>query len=359
MQLKNRLPIEENVPLAPLTTLGVGGAARFFLEAREEKHVVEGLDLADSHGWPVFVLGGGSNLVISDDGFPGLVVRIALKGVRFEGPCDSLTTVAAGEAWDDFVAQAVVRNLQGVECLSGIPGTVGGTPVQNVGAYGQDVGETIVAIRALDRQSRKVHRLDASECLFAYRSSIFNTSRPNRYIVLDVSFQLKAGGHPCLKYADLQKRFSDTRHVPSLSDVRQAVVDIREGKGMVIRSGTVDSRSAGSFFKNVLAKKAAFQRAEERAHENGQLGPGESFPRFETADGLYKIPAAWLIERAGFARGCVRGPVGLSTRHTLAIINRGGARARDLIEFMREIQARVKDCFGFDLIPEPVFVGFE
>jgi UDP-N-acetylmuramate dehydrogenase len=350
--------LRENLPLAPYTTLGVGGPARFFVEATDEGQVLDALKLAKSRDWAVFVMGGGSNLLVSDDGFPGLVLRVALKGIRFDGGRSGTMAAAAGEEWDGFVSRCVELNLAGLECLSGIPGTVGGTPIQNVGAYGQEVSETIAVIRVLDRKDQSILHLKASECGFSYRSSIFNHEQRNRYIVLNVSFSLKTQGLPCLRYADLQRRFAGKQPHPSIAEVRQAVLEIRASKSMLLRPGDSDSQSAGSFFKNPILTEEAFRRTEEMARGAGRLAADEKLPRYDAAPGMLKLPAAWLIERAGFSRGCSRGRVGLSSKHALAIINRGGASAREVVDFMNEIQIGVRATFGLDLIPEPVFVGF-
>ncbi len=352
------LSIKENEPLAPLTTLGVGGPARYFVEAVEEREIPEALELADKNNWPLFILGGGSNLLVSDEGFPGLVVKISLKGIRFDDPDRGRAVASAGEDWDSFVQQCVELNLAGIECLSGIPGTVGGTPIQNVGAYGQEVSQSIVSVRALDRNSRAVRQLDNSECGFSYRSSIFNTEANGRYIVLNVSFLLQPGGLPCIRYADLQKRFGIQGMSPSIAEVRNAVLAIRAGKGMLIQPGDPDCRSAGSFFKNPIVREESVRQAEESARKNGILNPGQTLPAFGAPDGNMKLQAAWLIEKAGFPRAYIRGRVGLSSKHTLAIVNHGGATAREVLDLMREIQSRVKAAFGVDLLPEPVFVGF-
>jgi UDP-N-acetylmuramate dehydrogenase len=350
--------LQENLPLARYTTLGIGGPARFFVEATDEGQILDSLNLARARNWPVLVMGGGSNLLVSDSGFPGLVLRIALKGVRFDEKGSGNVEAAAGEEWDSFVASCVSRNLAGLECLSGIPGTVGGTPIQNVGAYGQEVGETIDLIRVLDRKDHSIQHLKGSQCGFAYRSSIFNNEQRDRYIVLRVSFSLNADGPPCLRYADLQKRFSETPFQPSIAEVRRAILEIRAGKAMLLQPGDPDSKSAGSFFKNPILSIEALRRAEQSARASGRLAVGEELPRYGILPDLFKVPAAWLIERAGFVRGCKRGRVGLSSKHALALINRGGASAREVLDFMNEIQTGVRVAFGIDLIPEPVLVGF-
>ncbi len=337
--------IRENVPLAPFTTLGVGGAARYFAEAATEAEALEGVEFARSRNLSLFVLGGGSNVVIADAGFAGLVLKIAIAGISRR---DAIFTAGAGCDWDALVAQTVDAGCAGLECLSGIPGTVGGTPVQNVGAYGQDVSETIVEVRALDLQSLAIKTMVNAECGFAYRSSLFNTTERGRYIILQVSFALRPGGEPTLRYADLQKYFADKRS-PTLSEVRNAVREIRHSKAMLIVSGEEDARSAGSFFKNPVVTQAAFEALSNKFPQ---------MPNYPVADSARKIPAAWLVEHAGFTKGFTKGAAGISRKHALAIVNRGGATAADIVALQDEIRARVRDKFGIELQPEPVFVGF-
>jgi len=344
--MATQLFIQENVPLAPLTTLGIGGSARFFIEAASESELIAAIEFAEASDLPLFILGGGSNVLVSDEGFSGLVVRVAIKGIE----CGEQVTAGAGEDWDGFVRQCVERNLAGVECLSGIPGLVGGTPVQNVGAYGQEVSESITQVRAFDRQTKQIIELSNAECGFRYRTSIFNTTERNRYIVLAVSFALKANGEPALRYPDVKNFFADKADQPTLAEVRQAVIEIRSRKGMVIVPDDPDCRSAGSFFKNPVISAEAFAKLEAAANERP--------PSFPAGDGYVKVPAAWLIERAGFKRGFTRGRVGISSKHTLAIINHGGATAQEVLDLVAEIQARVQAEFGIALLPEPVFVGF-
>src|SRR6202158_5483139 len=269
------MTIQENVPLAPLTTLQVGGAARYFAELRREDDVREVAQFAKTRDLPLFVLGGGSNLVVADSGWPGLVLRIAIGGITTPSTNDAtgnavLFSVGAGVNWDDFVAQAVVQNCAGVECLSGIPGSVGGTPVQNVGAYGQEGADTIESVRALDLKETRIVVLPKPACGFRYRTSIFNTAERGRYIILRVNYRLKRGGAPSLKYADLQKQFADKKTPPSLAEIRAAVSEIRRGKGMLIVPGDDDCRSAGSFFKNPVLSEAQFKDLAERAESKGR-----------------------------------------------------------------------------------------
>jgi UDP-N-acetylmuramate dehydrogenase len=349
-QSPGNLIIEENVPLAPLTTLKIGGAARFFVRAETENQAAEAFRFADQNDFPLFVLGGGSNVLIADEGFDGLVLQIALRGISID---NNLVTVGAGEDWDQFVAFCVEKNLAGIECLSGIPGLVGGTPVQNVGAYGQEVAETIVGVRAFDRKSREILQLTNSDCKFTYRASIFNTSEKERFIILAVTFALKPGGEPKIVYKDLRSVFGDRK--PALSETRQAVLKIRSDKSMVIDPKDINTKSAGSFFKNPVVANEKFAAVAEIARGLGI----ENVPGFPVDDENVKIPAAWLIEKSGFQKGYQKGNAGLSTRHTLAIINRGRATAQEILALKDEIQARVQEKFGVKLKPEPVFVGFK
>jgi len=352
--------IQQNVPLAPLTTLRIGGPARFFAEARSEDNLIEAFSFAEQHKLPVFILGGGSNALIADEGFPGLVVHVALKGLswRNEGN-EVIVTANAGEDWDEFVRQCVERDLAGVECLSGIPGSAGGTPVQNVGAYGQEASETITSVRVFDRLAGQFAELSNEECQFSYRASVFNTADCDRYVVTAVTYALKPHGEPAIRYPDLKSFFSNVSTKPSLRLAREAVRAIRARKAMLLTPGDPDCRSAGSFFKNPVVTSETFVRIETIAREQTLIGDDERVPNFPANDGKVKIPAAWLIERAGFQKGYSRGRVGISSKHTLAIVNCGGATAREVTELMKEIQERVVERFGVSLSPEPVFVGFD
>jgi UDP-N-acetylmuramate dehydrogenase len=343
--------IRENVPLAPLTTLGVGGPARYFAEPTTEFEIVEAVEFARSQKVPLLVLGGGSNLVVADAGFAGLVLKIGIAKVTRR---ENIFTAAAGCDWDALVAQTVDLGYAGLECLSGIPGTVGGTPVQNVGAYGQDVAETITEVRVLDLQSLEIKTLSNAECGFAYRSSIFNTTERGRYIILRVSYALRPGGEPRIRYADLEKHFAGHAVTPTLSELRNAVRDIRHSKAMLIVPGEEDARSAGSFFKNPIVPQAHFEELSNRLQsERLQL------PNYPAGDGHRKLPAAWLVEHAGFAKGYTKGAAGISHKHALAIVNRGAAKAADILALRDEIQAGVIDKFGIKLESEPVLVGFD
>jgi UDP-N-acetylmuramate dehydrogenase len=347
--------VQQNVALAPFTTLGIGGPARWFLVAEREEDVVEAVAFAREREVPLFVLGGGSNLVVRDQGFPGAVLRIEIPGVHAapSGEPGDATAVllqsGAGENWDALVQHAVTRNLAGMECLAGIPGTVGGTPVQNVGAYGQEVSETIAAVRCFDTERDAFVELSNADCQFGYRTSVLNTSARGRYIVTRVDFRLQQGGPPALKYADLRKHFGDGA-APSLTSVAEAVRTIRRSKGMVIDPADADSRSAGSFFRNpiVPGDRLAFIAAASGI---------ETPPHWPAGSGRIKLPAAWLVEQAGFGRGYAMGRAGISSRHTLALINRGGATAAELLALRDRIITGVQQRFGVELEQEPVLLG--
>jgi UDP-N-acetylmuramate dehydrogenase len=344
----------EEVPLAPYTTFQIGGPARWFAEAVSEADIAAGIAFAGQRQLPLFVLGGGSNLLVSDAGFPGLVLRIALRGIATTQESERLIlSAAAGEDWDGLVAYAVDAEGAGIECLSGIPGTVGGTPVQNVGAYGQEVSQTIVTVRGFDRKTGQFVDLPAASCGFSYRRSIFNTTQRDRYVVSRVDYALRKNAAANIVYADLARYFA-ARNVtsPTLAEVRDAVRFIRAQKGMLLVPGDADCRSAGSFFKNpvvpvtVLNSIALELGIEER-----------SIPAYPTQDGEVKLSAAWLIERVGFHKGYALGNAGISSRHTLALINRGGASAAAVIALRDKVIAAVASRFAIRLEPEPVWLA--
>lgn len=350
MDLTDSLTIQENVELAPLTTLKVGGPARFFAEVASEDEVIKAFNFARENRLPVFILGGGSNLLVADEGFDGMVIKIVLKGIRSERHLSrEVITAGAGEDWVNFVARCVNSDLAGLECLSGIPGFVGGTPVQNVGAYGQEVSETIVSVRCLDRGNLNILELSNKDCGFAYRTSIFNTTMRERYVVLSVTFSLGVGEPPKIAYKDLREYFGDRQ--PTLAETRAAIIKIRAAKSMVIDPTDPNSRSAGSFFKNPIVSS-------EKLAEIEELVKGENVPRFAAGNGMAKIPAAWLIEKAGFQKGFCLGNAGISTNHSLALINRGGANAAEILRLKNLIVEGVFSKFEIELLPEPVFVGF-
>lgn len=345
------MQIRENISLAPYTTLKIGGPARYLVEAHSQAEILDALAYAREHALEVFVLGGGSNLVVSDVGWPGLVLKIGVNGIKTsERNGKQVFTAGAGEDWDKLVARSVEQNCAGIECMSGIPGTVGGTPVQNVGAYGQEVAETITSVRVIDATSGEAREMSNSECGFAYRTSIFNTSQKGRYIVTEVSYALAPGGAPRVEYADLKRHFAAVPS-PTLNDVREAVRAIRASKAMLIMPDDDDSRSAGSFFKNPIISMAEYERI-------AGLPAGNKPPSYPAPAGQVKISAAWLVERAGFHKGYTAGRVGISSKHTLAIVNRGGATAAEIVNFKNKVQEGVFGVFGVQLHPEPVFVGF-
>lgn len=344
--------IQENVSLAPLTTFGIGGPARYFVHAFSEDVVLDAIQFARDQNLPMFVLGGGSNLLVADRGFPGLVMKIGLNGIEWETHRDkTIVRAGAGEEWDRLVGSCVERDLAGIECLSGIPGSVGGTPVQNVGAYGQEVSEVLISVRAYDRKTDSIVELSREDCHFTYRSSLFNTTAKDRYIVLWVTYSLTKHGDPAIRYPDVQREFESRAATPTLAEVREAVRRIRARKAMLLVEGDPDCRSAGSFFKNPIITEQQFAKLQSAA------GPG--VPRYPAASGKVKTAAAWLIEHAGFSKGYSIGPAALSSKHTLALINRGGAGAEDILRLAREIRGRVEAKFGIRLIPEPVFLGFD
>jgi UDP-N-acetylmuramate dehydrogenase len=346
--------IRSNAPLGPLTTLQVGGPAQYFVEAKSIADVNEAVEFAKSKSLPLFVLGGGSNLVISDAGWPGLVLKIAIPGTTEHKENDTIRfEVGAGEEWDSFVARAVARNCAGVECLSGIPGSVGGTPVQNVGAYGQEVADTIESVIALDLRDGQQREISKADCGFKYRTSIFNTTERGRYIILQVTYALKLGGSAHIAYADLKKHFYGWEEAPTLADTREAVRRIRASKGMLITPGDADCRSAGSFFKNPILSATEFDDLTKRATEKKL-----QIPSYPALDAQRKVSAAWLVEHSGFARGYSAGRVGISSKHSLAIINRDQATAADVVALKEHIQQRVQDIWDIRLEAEPVFVGF-
>ena len=340
--------MSEPALLADLTTLRLGGSAHAFVEATTSDELVAAVQSADVAGEPVLLVAGGSNLVVADNGFAGTVVRIATRGVTVEeDTCGgAFVKVAAGEVWDDLVALAVERGWVGVEALSGIPGSVGATPIQNVGAYGQEVAETIASVRCWDREEGAVRTLAAADCGFGYRTSRFKRD-PGRFVVLEVTFQLRLGdlGAP-VRYAELARALGvEAGDRPPASRVRETVLGLRRGKGMVLDPADHDTWSAGSFFTNPVLPADQAARLPEDA------------PRWQQPDGSIKTSAAWLIERAGFAKGHGNDRVSLSTKHTLALTNRGTARTADLLALAAEVQAGVLERFGIWLENEPVLVG--
>ena len=332
--------LREHTPLAPLTTMGLGGPARYLADCVSLDEMRACLTWAAAEGLPVQVLGGGSNVLFADAGYSGLVLKVGLSGVVFNG---ATVEVAAGEDWDGFVQCCVERGLAGVECLSGIPGSVGATPIQNVGAYGQEVKDTIVEVRALDRQTLEEIAFAPSECGFAYRQSRFKGADRDRFIVASVTYRLDDSGQPQIRYPELRRHVNDAH--PTLAIVRDAVLGLRRSKSMVIDPQDPNSRSVGSFFLNPVIDAEAFAVLKDRY---------PSVPHFPDSAGV-KVPAAWLVEQAGFHKGLQRGDVGISERHALALVNRGGT-TREVLALAGEIRDAVEQTFGIRLEREPVLV---
>jgi UDP-N-acetylmuramate dehydrogenase len=333
--------------LSEHTTLRVGGPARDWVVARTEDELVDAVRRLDAGGEPVLLLGGGSNLVVSDAGFAGTVVQVATRGADAQEADDRVhLTLAAGEPWDDIVSRAVAHGWAGIEALSGIPGLVGATPVQNVGAYGQDVGQVITAVRALDRPTGAVRELSAADCAFGYRTSLFKRE-PDRWVVLSVTMALADGGRGTVGYAELAATLGvPVAGVADISAIRGAVLALRARKGMVLAEHDHDTWSAGSFFTNpVVTPDVA-------------AGLPDDCPRYPAEAGV-KVSAAWLIERAGVGRGYALpgSHAAISTKHTLALTNRGGATAAEIMELARAVQQQVQQAFGIALVPEPRLVG--
>ena len=383
-----------SAPLAGYTTLGLGGPAATLTEADREAGLVSAVRRADERGEPLLVLGGGSNVVIADEGFPGLAVRVATRGMSFApadpgnpagparpgkaGSAPVALTVAAGENWDNVVARCVAEGLAGLECLSGIPGLAGATPIQNVGAYGQEVADTITSVRVYDRQRRHVTEMPAAACGFGYRTSFFKRtpcapgSATGRFVVLAVTFRLTSGPpsgpqSAPIRYPELATELgvAPGDRVP-LGEARSAVLKLRARKGMVLDAGDPDTRSAGSFFTNPVLTAGEFAAVTRRARQS--MGPGDPdlrVPHFPAPDGHVKVPAAWLIEHAGFGKGYAGqtggrsgpGAARISSKHTLALVNPGAASTASLLALARQIRAGVRDAFGVTLDIEPVLVG--
>lgn len=358
MELHGPGPVEEDVPLALHTTLAVGGPARWFARVPTRDDLVAWLAAARRAGIPTLVLGGGSNLVVSDAGFDGLVLAVDIEGLAVD-PSSGRAVAGGGVVWDALVEACVDAGLAGVECLSGIPGRAGAAPIQNIGAYGQEVRESLASVEIVDRTTGAVRRVDAQGCGFGYRWSHFKGVWRDRYVVTGIELALAAGGAASVRYAELQRALgtADGGPDPGLGRVREAVIAIRRAKSMIHDPADPNHRSAGSFFTNPFVPEAELPRI-QRALRNRGHDPAE-VPAHPDGAGRVKLSAAALIERAGFHRGWGEGPVGLSTRHTLALVNRGGARAADVVAVASRIRAGVREAFGVTLVPEPVFVGFE
>lgn len=355
-----KFTIQENIPLAPHTTLHVGGPARYFAVARSLDDLREALAFARERQLPVFALGGGSNIVVSDQGFPGLVIKNELGGfeIRTEGSDRVSVVVGAGEVWDDVVELAVGAGFAGIEFLSGVPGTVGGAAVQNIGAYGQTVAETIREVRAVHVATANEVVFRGEECGFRYRDSIFKTKKAGEFILTSVTFGLVPGGAPDISaYHDVQKFFAGLPD-PDLKQVREAILEIRAKKGMVILPDADSYKSVGSFFKNPVITPAQYEKVKEEVlREKGNPGCADPWS-WEGEGGGMKVAAACLLERAGFAKNYAEGDVAISPRHSLALVNLEAARAEEIVAFARKIQDTVYEKFGVLLESEAQIVGF-
>ncbi len=385
-------PIEEGVPLAGLTTFQVGGPARFHALCRSQAELLRCLAWASDQDLPAFILGGGSNLLVADAGFPGLVLRLQAgeltelagdggggaaesRGAEWlgeaagegegraaaSGAAEPEVTLVAGASvpWDLVAGGAAARGLGGIECLSGIPGSTGAAPIQNIGAYGQEVAEAVAAVWVVDRASGERRRIPGSECGFGYRTSHFKTRWADRLVVVAVELRLRRGIPGAVRYAELEGRFAGRPAgalPPSPAAVRQEVLALRRAKSMLLDPADPNHRSAGSFFVNPTVGASELAAIREAARRLAP--PDRPLPEHPAGEGRVKLPAAWLIEAAGFPRGYARGRAGLSSRHALALINRGGASARELIELAALIRTRVRAAFGVALEPEPVLLGF-
>lgn len=346
-----KLAWRRDVPLHDRTTLGVGGPARHFVEVLDAQGLAQAVRIAQDEGLPWWILGGGSNVLIADEGLPGLVIR--LTGGDATLLPDGTVRAEAGVAWDDLVGAAVERGLGGIECLSGIPGSCGAAPIQNIGAYGQEVADVLETVEILEVHSGRATILEARDCAFGYRDSRFKRD-PGRFVVLALTLRLQPRAVPCVRYAQVAQAVAGEALPPGrvgLQRVREAVLALRRSKSMVLDPADPDSRSAGSFFTNPLVAPQVADVVQQR------LGP--TMPRWPAPDGQVKLSAAWLIEHSGMTRGYGQGPVGLSRNHTLALVNRGTAQARDVVAFARHVQARVLEATGVSLQPEPVLLGFD
>lgn len=341
------------MPLASRTTMGVGGRARYFVSAQSETDVQEALAWANQRGVPVRVLGGGSNLVIADQGFSGLVLAVELRGISYGALAgDTALIAAAGEPWDNVVASAVSRGLSGLEGLSGIPGSAGATPIQNVGAYGQEVAETIQSVRAIDRETCAARELSAPDCRFAYRDSFFKSEAPERFVVTSVRFGLAQRAPTPPRYPDLQREVARRQlTAPTVQDIRACVLAVRAEKSMLLDAADPNGRSCGSFFLNPVVTAAAAEHVKRVAGD-------VQVPTYPQPDGRIKLAAGWLIEQSGFDKGLRDGNVGLSTKHALAIVAHAGATAAEVRKLSERIRAGVQTRFDVALTPEPNFWGF-
>jgi UDP-N-acetylmuramate dehydrogenase len=352
------LTVLDQVPLAPYTTLGLGGPARWFVEAKAPADLAEAVRWAADRGLACFVLGGGSNLVVGDAGFPGLVVHPIFSDQAWtEADAGTLLEAQAGEPWDDVVAESVRRGLFGIECLSGIPGSCGAAPVQNIGAYGQEVADAIERVRVLERRSLDVRDLAAGECGFGYRDSLFRR-QPDRFVILSITLRFRRNVAAAIRHGELASALGGQPH-PSPAQIRSMVLALRRKKSMVFDPDDENRRSAGSFFTNPMVEASVAEAMVARALASGMAASAAEVPRFPLPDGRVKLAAGWLVERAGIAKGFRMGSVGVSTRHALALVHHGGGRTADLVHLALHVRQAVQDRFGVVLVPEPVFLGVD
>ncbi len=356
--MSHELVVEDNAPLASLCSLGLGGCARYLVTAGDERTVIEAVRWARQRRVPVAILGGGTNVVVSDQGFDGLVIRMAQRGVSV-GRDSGLTLIAAmaGEPWDALVERAVGDELCGIECLSGIPGSVGATVIQNVGAYGQEISDTVASVRTLDLSSLRIGEMSPQHCQLGYRDSVFKRT-PDAAAVLSVTLGLKPGASPSVRHSELEQMLGKTRASIGPAEVRQAVLELRRAKAMLLDGDDPDSRSVGSFFTNPLLPRPKAAKVIARAVQLGLAAAAEEVPQFPSVDGRVKLAAAWLIERSGFCKGYRSGRVGISSRHALALVHHGQGTTAELLALARRIQDAVKSTFDLHLVPEPAFLGF-
>jgi UDP-N-acetylmuramate dehydrogenase len=345
--------ISENISLSKFTSIKLGGKAKFFCECKTEKDLIECLDYAKTNNLKIQILGGGSNTIFSDEGFDGLVIKIELKDISIHNDFKDniIIKASAGEEWDNFVKYCIENKFTGVECLSGIPGSVGASPIQNVGAYGQEVKDTIIFVKAIDRETYKPTMFANEDCLFGYRTSRFKTIDKEKYIVTEVLFKLRKDGKPEIKYPELEKYLISKNNVNfSLEDVRNAIIELRKKKAMVIDENEPDSVSCGSFFVNPVLPEKDFENMSIK------IGMDKSDIPHYIIEGSVKLSAAWLIEKSGFKKGYTKNGVGISSKHSLALVNKGGT-AKDLLNLAEEVQTKVFDKYGIVLIKEPVIVS--
>jgi UDP-N-acetylmuramate dehydrogenase len=341
------LGIQRDVPLAPLTTLGLGGPAKYFVRVEEEEALADALRWAADEGLRSAILGGGSNLIVPDDGYGGLVIQMGIADLEFRK--GGTVAAGAGVPWETVVDGAVSRNWAGLECLSGIPGSTGATPIQNVGAYGQEVAEVVTGVRVLHRDTLAFEELGPDDCAFGYRDSLFKRE-PARFIVCRVRLALRPGAPGTVRYAELERSVGADA---TLADIRHAVLDLRRHKSMVISPDDPNRHSVGSFFLNPIVSDEKAQRVVERAVRDNLVSAPSDVPRYPAGDGEVKLAAGWLIEKVGIAKGTRRGAVGVSSNHALALVHHGGGTTAELLAFADEIRSRVRDRFGIDLEREP------